>query len=58
MIKSIVITLLMMELLSETAVVSKVPTTIMPAAVEFKVPTMPYNGQGQCLTAGREVIEC
>lgn len=57
MIKSIVITLLMMELLGETAVVSKVPTT-MPAAVEFKVPTMPYNGQGQCLTADREVIEC
>lgn len=45
MIKGIVITLLMMELLSETA-------------VESKVPAMPYNGQGQCLTADREIIEC
>ena len=45
MIKGIVITLLMMELLSETA-------------VESKIPTMPHNGQGQCLTENREVIEC
>ena len=45
MIKGIVITLLMMELLSETA-------------VETKIPTMPHNGQGQCLTEDRKVIEC
>ena len=51
MIKGIVITLLMMELLSETAVESKIP--IMPA-----MPTMPYNGQGQCLTEDMKVIEC
>jgi len=45
MIKGIVITLLMMELLSETA-------------VESKIPTMPHNGQGQCLTEEMKVIEC
>ena len=45
MIKGIVITLLMMELLSETA-------------VETKIPTMPHNGQGQCLTEDRKIIEC
>jgi len=45
MIKGIVITLLMMELLSETA-------------VESKTPTMPHNGQGQCLAEDRKVIEC
>jgi len=45
MIKGIVITLLMMELLSETA-------------VESKIPAMPHNGQGQCLTEDRKVIEC
>ena len=45
MIKGIVITLLMMELLSETA-------------VESKIPTIPHNGQGQCLTEDRKVIEC
>lgn len=45
MIKGIVITLLMMELLSETA-------------VESKIPTMPHNGQGQCLTENMKVIEC
>ena len=45
MIKGIVITLLMMELLSETA-------------VESKIPTMPHNGQGQCLTVEMKVIEC
>jgi hypothetical protein len=45
MIKGIVITLLMMELLSETA-------------VESKIPTMPHNGQGQCLTKDMKVIEC
>lgn len=45
MIKGIVITLLMMELLSETA-------------VETKIPTIPHNGQGQCLTENRKVIEC
>jgi hypothetical protein len=50
MIKGIVITLLMMELLSETAVESKIP--IMPH------PTMPHNGQGQCLTEDMKVIEC
>jgi len=45
MIKGIVIALLMMELLSETA-------------VESKIPAMPHNGQGQCLTEDRKVIEC
>jgi|GEM_PF-5662831 len=45
MIKGIVITLLMMELLSETA-------------VESKIPDMPHNGQGQCLTEDMKVIEC
>jgi hypothetical protein len=45
MIKGIVITLLMMELLSETT-------------VESKIPTMPHNGQGQCLTENKKVIEC
>ena len=45
MIKGIVITLLMMELLSETA-------------VESKIPTMPHNGHGQCLTEDMKVIEC
>ena len=45
MIKGIVITLLMMELLSETA-------------VESKIPTMPHNGQGQCLTENMKIIEC
>ena len=45
MIKGIVITLLMMELLSETA-------------VESKIHTMPHNGQGQCLTENMKVIEC
>jgi hypothetical protein len=48
MIKGIVITLLMMELLSETVVESKIPT----------MPTMPHNGQGQCLTEDMKVIEC
>lgn len=51
MIKGIVITLLMMELLSETAVESKIPT--IPT-----IPTMPHNGQGQCLTEDMKVIEC
>jgi hypothetical protein len=51
MIKGIVITLLMMELLSETVVESKIPT--MPT-----MPTMPHNGQGQCLTEDMKVIEC
>ncbi len=51
MIKGIVITLLMMELLSETVVESKIPT--MPA-----MPAMPHNGQGQCLTEDMKVIEC
>jgi len=51
MIKGIVITLLMMELLSETVVESKIPT--MPT-----MPTMPHNGQGQCLTEDIKVIEC
>ncbi len=45
MIKGIVITLLMMELLSETV-------------VESKIPTMLHNGQGQCLTEDMKVIEC
>jgi len=45
MIKGIVITLLMMELLTETA-------------VESKMPTMPHNGQGQCLTEDIKIIEC
>jgi hypothetical protein len=45
MIKGIVITLLMMELLSETT-------------VESKIPAMPHNGQGQCLTENKKVIEC
>ncbi len=45
MIKGIVITLLMMELLTETA-------------VESKIPSMPHNGQGQCLTENMKVIEC
>ena len=48
MIKGIVITLMMMELLSETAVESKIPA----------MPTMPYNGHGQCLTEDMKVIEC
>ena len=51
MVKGIVITLLMMELLSETVVESKIPT--MPT-----MPTMPHNGQGQCLTEDMKVIEC
>ncbi len=51
MIKGIVITLLMMELLSETVVESKIPT--MPTT-----PTMPHNGQGQCLIEDMKVIEC
>ena len=51
MIKGIVITLLMMELLSETVVESKIPT--MPT-----MPTMPHNGQGQCLIEDMKVIEC
>ena len=50
MVKGIVITLLMMELLSETAVESKIPTMPHPAT--------PYNGQGQCLTEDMKVIEC
>jgi hypothetical protein len=45
MIKGIVIALLMMELLSETA-------------VESKIPTIPHNGQGQCLTENMKVIGC
>jgi len=48
MIKGIVIALLMMELLSETAVESKIPT----------IPTIPHNGQGQCLTENMKVIGC
>ena len=48
MIKGIVITLLMMELLGETAVESKIPN----------IPTMPHNEQGQCLTEDMKVIEC
>jgi hypothetical protein len=55
MIKGIVITLLMMELLSETAVESKIPT--MPH-VTMPHATMPHNGQGQCLTDDMKVIEC
>ena len=51
MIKGIVITLLMMELLSETVVESKIPT--MPT-----MSVMPHNGQGQCLTEDMKVIEC
>ena len=45
MMKGIVIALLMMELLSETT-------------VESKMPTMPHNGQGQCLTEDMKIIEC
>ena len=45
MIKGIAITLLMMELLSETT-------------VESKIPTMPHNEQGQCLAEDMKVIEC
>lgn len=45
MIKSIVITLLMWELLNE-------------GVVEQKIPDMPHNGQGQCLTIDMKVIEC
>lgn len=59
MIKGIVITLLMMELLSETVVESKIPSEL--AAVESKisiVPTMPHNRQGQCLTEDMKIIEC
>ena len=48
MIKGIVITLLMMELLSETVVESKIPT----------MPPMPHNVQCQCLTEDMKVIEC
>ena len=55
MIKGIVITLLMMELLSETAVESKIPTMPHPTMPH---PTMPHNGQGQCLTEDMKVIEC
>ena len=51
MIKGIVITLLMMELLSETVVESKIPTMT-------TMPTMPHNGQGLCLTEDMKVIEC
>ena len=51
MIKGIVIALLMMELLSETAVESKIPT--IPT-----IPTIPHNGQGQCLTENMKVIGC
>ena len=54
MIKGIVITLLMMELLSETVVESKIPT--MPTTPT--TPTMPHNGQGQCLIEDMKVIEC
>jgi hypothetical protein len=58
MVKGIVITLLMMELLSETAVESKIPTmpTIPYPAMTY--PAMPHNGQGQCLTEDMKVIEC
>jgi hypothetical protein len=45
MIKSIVITLLMWELLHE-------------GVVTQKIPDMPYNGQGQCLTSDMKIIEC
>lgn len=45
MIKGIAITLLMMELLSETT-------------VESKIPAMPHNEQGQCLTEDLKIIEC
>ena len=55
MIKGIVITLLMMELLSETAVESKIPTMLHPAIPHS---AMPHNGQGQCLTEDIKVIEC
>jgi len=54
MIKGIVITLLMMELLSETVVESKIPT--IPTIPTMS--TMPHNGQGQCLTEDMKVIEC
>ena len=60
MIKGIVITLLMMELLSETAVESKIPTMPHPTMPHPTMPhpTMPHNGQGQCLTEDMKVIEC
>ena len=60
MIKGIVITLLMMELLSETAVESKIPTMPHPAIPHSAIPhsAMPHNGQGQCLTEDIKVIEC
>ena len=45
MIKGIVITLLMWELLNE-------------GVVEQKIPDMPHNGQGQCLTSDMKIIEC
>jgi hypothetical protein len=51
MIKGIVITLLMMELLSESAVESKIPAIT-------AIPSVPHNGQGQCLTEDMKVIEC
>jgi len=56
MLKGIVITLLLMELLSETAVESKIPT--MPHHPAMTYPAMPHNGQGQCLTEDMKVIEC
>ena len=55
MVKGIVITLLMMELLSEAAVESKIPTMPHPA---MTYPAMPHNGRGQCLTEDMKVIEC
>ena len=45
MIKSIFIALLMWELLNE-------------GVLEQKIPDMPYNGQGQCLTSDMKIIEC
>jgi len=45
MIKGIVITLLMWELLNE----------VVP---EQKIPDMPHNGYGQCLTEDKKIIEC
>ena len=61
MVKGIVITLLMMELLSETAVESKIPTMPTMPTIPYPAmtyPAMPHNGQGQCLTEDMKVIEC
>jgi hypothetical protein len=60
MIKGIVITLLMMELLSETTVESNIPTMPHPTMPHPTMPhpSMPHNGQGQCLAEDMKVIEC